>query len=184
MLHLAAKLKKYPPQSKKSAKQRRVRRSTPSSVSRIDDRVGQCLESEGALVNQAAADGFPPFALAVFFGQPDVYRYLLQHGADVNQPALNPMRVTAVHAAVARHDADGLALILAHDGDPNARQKGGWTGLHSAAAHGDRHMTEMLLEAGADRQARTEKGETAADLARSGGHSELALWLEALGLEA
>lgn len=143
-------------------------------------RVRQCLESDGADVNEAAADGFPPFALAVFFGQPEVYRYLLQHGADVNQPARNPMRVTAVHAAVARHDADGLALILEHGGDPNARQQAGWTGLHSAAAHGDRRMTEMLLRAGADRQALTEKGETAADLARSGGHNELALWLEAL----
>ena len=141
-------------------------------------RVRQCLESDGTDVNEAAADGFPPFALAVFFGQPEVYRYLLQHGADVNQPARNPMRVTAVHAAVARHDADGLALILEHGGDPNARQQAGWTGLHSAAAHGDRRMTEMLLEAGADRQALTEKGETAADLARSGGHNELALWLE------
>ena len=143
-------------------------------------RVQHCLESEGTDVNEAAADGFPPFALAVFFGQPEVYRYLLQHGADVNQAARNPMRVTAVHAAVARHDADGLALILEHGGDPNARQQAGWTGLHSAAAHGDRRMTEMLLRAGADRQALTEKGETAADLARSGGHNELALWLEAL----
>ena len=142
-------------------------------------RVQHCLESDGADVNEAAADGFPPFALAVFFGQPEVYRYLLQHGADVNQPARNPMRVTAVHAAVARHDADGLALILEHGGDPNARQQAGWTGLHAAAAHGDRRMTEMLLRAGADRQALTEKGETAADLARSGGHNELALWLEA-----
>ena len=142
-------------------------------------RVRQCLENEGGDVNQPAADGFPPFALAVFFGQPEVYRYLLQHGADVNQPALNSMRVAAVHAAVARHDAEGLALILEHGGDPNARQQAGWTALHSAAAQGDRRMTEMLIRAGADRQALTEKGETAADLARTGAHHELALWLEA-----
>ncbi len=142
-------------------------------------RVRECVR-EGADVDLLAPDGFPPFALAVFFGQPEVYRFLLEQGADVNQPAANAMQVAAVHAAVARGDLAGLELILAHGGQPDARQQGGWTALHAAAAHGNRRAVEMLLKAGADAQARTEKGETAADLARGAGHTELAAWLVAV----
>ena len=141
-------------------------------------RVQERLAQPHADINQPAPDGFPPFALAVFFGQPEVYRYLLAQGADVNQPSVNPMRVAAVHAAVARLDTEGLALILQAGGDPNARQQAGWTALHAAAARGDRRLCEMLLGAAADPHAKTEKGETAADLARGSQHAELAVWLE------
>jgi ankyrin repeat protein len=136
-------------------------------------RVRECL-AEGAGINEPAPDGFPPFALAVFFGQPEVYRFLLEQGADVNQPAANAMKVAAVHAAVSRGDTEGLALILDHGGDPDARQQGGWTALHGAAAQGHWAMVELLVGAGADPRAKTDKDETPADLARNAGHAELA----------
>jgi len=140
-------------------------------------RVQALLDAGEAAINQPSADGFPPLALAVFFGQPQVYQYLLEQGADVNQAAANAMRVTALHAAVSVRDIDGLALILQQGGDPNMRQHGGWTGLHGAAGLGHRQMAEMLIEAGADREARTDQGESAADLARQHGHPDLAEWL-------
>lgn len=134
----------------------------------------QTLVEAGADLNQPAPDGFPPFALAVFFGQPEVYRYLLTQGADVNQPAVNAMRVAAIHAAASRRDAAALALILAHGGDANLRQQGGWTALHAAAASGDLAMVDLLMKAGAEASLLTEKGETAADLAGGAGHAEVA----------
>lgn len=136
-------------------------------------RVAECLPHHG--VNALAPDGFPPFALAVFFGQPAVYRYLLDQGADVNQPAANPMRVAAIHAAVSRKDSEALALILSSGGNVNATQQSGWTALHAAAASGNHKMVEMLLAAGADPEALTDKSETPAQLARLSGDSDLHL---------
>ena len=140
-------------------------------------RVRDCLDADPASINLPAPDGFPPFALSVFFGQPAVYRHLLDRGADVNQPASNAMRVAAIHAAVSRKDTEGLALLLSRGADPNLRQQAGWTALHAAASAGLREIAEALLRAGADRHALTDKGETAASLALTAGHLDLAMAL-------
>lgn len=137
-------------------------------------RLEELRAADPALLNAAAPDGFSALALAVFFGQPAAYRYLLQEGADVNQPAANAMRVAPIHAAVARGDKEAVALLLTQGADPNARQQADWTGLHAAAASGNLELAHMLIVAGADREACTDKGETAQDLARTAGHEKLA----------
>ena len=132
-------------------------------------------------VNALAPDGFPILSLAVFFGQPEVFRYLVERGADVNLAASNPMRVAPLHAAAARGDLESVRILLEKGADANARQQSGYVALHAAGASGRRDLAELLLAYGADPAAATDAGETAADLARKAGHAELAARLRVTG---
>ena len=120
-----------------------------------------------------APDGFPLLSLAVFFGQPEAFRYLLDKGADVNLVSKNAMRITPLHAAASRRDLEAIRLLLDRGADPNARQMNDWTPLHAAAAHGDGAIVELLLAHAADRHARTTDGLTPLDLARKHQHLHL-----------
>lgn len=139
------------------------------------DRVRHLLQAKDASVTDYNADGFHPLGLAAFFGQVDVVRVLLELGADVQAASHNPMRVTALHSAVADggHREIALALIAA-GADPNAKQRHGWTPLHGAAHSGDRAVVAALLAAGADRRLTNDEGRRAADIARERGHAEVA----------
>ena len=143
-------------------------------------RVQDLLRTKAASATDYNTDGFHPLGLAAFFHHFDVLKILLASGADVHAPSRNPMRVTALHSAVADggHRESALALIAA-GADPNARQRHGWTPLHGAAQSGDRAVVEALLAAGADRTLTHDGGKTAADVAQESGHAEIAALLRA-----
>jgi len=138
------------------------------------EKVKTMVDADPAKVNSLAPDGFPPLALASFFGRPAVAEYLLLRGARVDTVATNAMKVTALHAAAAGKHVAICAMLLQHGADPNARQHGGFTPLHAAAANGREELVRMLLERGADRSLKSEAGHTAHDLATERGHPEVA----------
>ncbi len=144
------------------------------------ERLQQLLDEDPSLVNAYADDGFFPLGLAAFFGHPDAVRLLLERGADVGVTARNPMRVQALHAAVAGGNAEAVTLLLNAGADVNVHQHGGWTPLQGAAAHGDEELVDMLLAHGADPSATNEGSKDAAALARENGHLALAERLAAL----
>ena len=135
--------------------------------------VREGIEERGMDVNAVAPDGFPLVSLAVFFGQQEVFHYLVERGADVNQAAANAMRIAPLHAAAARGDLEAVRLLLSKGAAVNARQQSGYAALHTAAANGRKDMVTELLECGADPAAANEAGETAADLAEKAGHREV-----------
>ena len=132
------------------------------------------VDSDPASVNTLAADGFPPLALASFFGHTEVAELLLARGAQANTASTNSMKVTALHAAAAGRHVAICAMLLQHGADPNARQHGGFTPLHAAAANGQEDLVRMLLERGADCSLKSEAGHTAHELATERGHLEVA----------
>jgi ankyrin repeat protein len=142
------------------------------------ERVKAMLAADPALLNSRTADGFPALGIAIFFRHPEVARYLVDHGADVNAAAKNAMRVAPVHAAASACDRETMRMILERGGDPNAKQQMDYTALHGAAARGDVEMAQMLLEHGAERDAKGSDGMTPAEVARKYGHPEFADWLE------
>jgi ankyrin repeat protein len=127
-----------------------------------------------ASVNQASDDGFPPLALAAFFGHEEVARWLLANGAKPEIASVNLTRVTALHAASATRRTTIVKLLLDCGADPNVRQSGGYTPLHSAAFNGDEPTARVLLDGGANAKAVDDIGKTPADLARERGHVNLA----------
>lgn len=141
-------------------------------------RLRERLDEQPSLVAARSADGFTALHLAAFFGREVAAALLLERGADPDAAALNPMRVTPLHSAVAARHCAIAARLLARGAQPNARQQEGWTPLHGAAHNGDAGTVELLLAHGADPRARHDGGKTAAELAREAGHEEIARALE------
>ena len=142
------------------------------------DSLRELLNAEPDRVNAFASDGFFPLGLAAFFNHPAAVRLLLERGADVTVVARNPMRIQALHAAVAdkpERDALDLATLLLDHGAPvNTAQHGGYTPLHAAAQVGYVELAAMLLDRGADPSARLDDGRTPAQIAAEHGHTALA----------
>jgi ankyrin repeat protein len=145
------------------------------------DRLEDLLDADPAQSTAFAPDGFFPLALAAFFGQPAAVRVLLERGADVAVTARNPMRVQALHSAVAGCNAEAVRILLEAGADPNVHQHGGWTPLQGAAAQGDDEVVDLLLAHGADPSATNDGGRDAASLASEHGHAALAERLASLG---
>ena len=144
------------------------------------DRLREVLASHPARVSEHAPDGFTPVALAAFFGQPEAVRVLIAAGADVNAAAKNPLKVQALHAAVAGRNLEIVKAVLAAGADPNAQQQAGFRPIHEAGTRGDRVLAELLIAHGADPLLPNDAGVSAIDLAREKNHAEFADWLTQL----
>ena len=136
-------------------------------------RVRALVDADPSLARAFAVDGFHPLGLAAFFRHPDVVRFLIDAGAEVDAPSRNPMKVTALHSAIAARDRASTFALIAAGADVNLTQQDAFTPLHKAAQNGDRDIVEALLAAGADPVARLASGERPADLARKHKHPEL-----------
>ena len=140
--------------------------------------VQSILAAQPNLINTYTPDGFFPLALAAFFGHTHIVKFLLEHGADVQQAATNAQRVNALHAASANRHLDICRLLIHRGIDVNAKQEGGFTPLQAAAQNGQLELVELLLQHGADAHAKNDDGQTALDIARANNHPEVVQRLE------
>ena len=127
------------------------------------ERVRELLSVQPGAAADWSPDGFTALHLAAFFGRETVAATLLEHGADVNAVARNPLRVQPLHSAAAAGHTPVARLLLDHGADPNARQEGGFVPLHAAAQAGNDELYELLIASGADQDAATDDGRTATD---------------------
>jgi uncharacterized protein len=144
------------------------------------DRVRALIDSDAALVNAVAEDGFGPLGLASFFNHEAVVALLLARGADSAKASANAMKVMPLHSAVAACSVAIARLLLSAGAPVDARQGGamGFTPLMEAALNGQDALVELLLRHGATPDLRDDREMSAADHARSNGHEELAARLE------
>lgn len=143
------------------------------------DRIDEILKSAPGRVSEHAPDGFTPVALAAFFGQPAAAKALIAAGADVKAAAKNPLKVQALHAAVAGRNLEIIEAVLDAGADPNAQQQSGFRPMHEAGSNANRKLAELLLARGADPTLTSDDGKSAIDLAREKGHADFADWLAA-----
>lgn len=97
------------------------------------------------LINSFSGDGFTPIALAAYFNQSEMVRFLFEMGADPNTKASNPSRVNALHAAVARENLALCGFLLDNGAMVDATQISGVTPLHSAVHRGNVELTKLIL---------------------------------------
>jgi uncharacterized protein len=142
------------------------------------ERIKQLLRDDPSLVSAYSPDGFPPVGLAAFFGHPDAVHTLIAAGADIHAAAKNPLKVQAIHAAVASKNLDIVRAVLDAGADPNAAQQQGFRPIHEAGSSGSRELAELLMKYGADPSVKNDEGKTAIALAREKGHADFAGWLE------
>jgi len=138
------------------------------------ERVKTLLDSDPALVNAYAPDGFYPLGLACFFGHTEVAQYLLAHNADVNQAARNPQKVQPLHAASANGNFALVKQLLENGADVNGQQSNDFTPLHNAAQTGSLEMTALFIEYGANVNAASKDGLTPLSFAVKENHREVA----------
>ena len=141
------------------------------------DRIREIVEGNPDRVTEHAPDGFTSVALAAFFGQLAAVNALIAAGADVNAAAKNPLKVQALHAAVAGRNLEIVKAVLDAGADANAQQQAGFRPIHEAGTNANRALAELLLAHGADPSLPNDDGKSAIDLARDKGHAEFAEWL-------
>jgi ankyrin repeat protein len=141
------------------------------------DRIQEILKATPARVSEHAPDGFTPVALAAFFGQPAAVKALIAAGADVNAAAKNPLKVQALHAAVAGRNLEIVKAVLDAGADPNAQQQSGFRPIFEAGANANRALADLLIARGADPTLTSDDGKNAIDYARAKGHADFADWL-------
>jgi len=130
------------------------------------DRLREILRSDPAAKSAVSDDGFTALHLAVFAGQEETARALIEHGADVNVCSTGAIAKVPPLGTAAFVRSVALARLLLDAGaDVNGREAEGFTALHAAAANGDTELVRELLARGADPTVRTEGGQTPADLA-------------------
>lgn len=131
-------------------------------------RVREILSRAPQLRNARLENGDTPLMAALYRGQADVVRLLIELGADLD-----------VFAAAATGRRDELIRGL-QSGDPAAAYSyDGWTALHLAAFFGHTAAARILLEAGADVNAvsRNSLANTPLHAATAGKHVDVAVLL-------
>ena len=108
----------------------------------------------------------PPISLAIFHGQRDMVRLLLETGASVQR--YDPYGGSVLHNAV-RHlpDESLIQQMIDAGADVNAMDGDANTPLNFAARQDDLALARLLLKNGADPNAETERGYAVIRFARS-----------------
>jgi ankyrin repeat protein len=128
------------------------------------DALGRILDDDSAHSTALSGDGFTALHLAIFGGQEEAARLLLERDADPNALSTNEaVRVPPLGTAAFVRSVPLARLLLDSGADVNGRGEGGFTALHSAAQNGDEEFARLLLERGADPTLTTVDGKRAAD---------------------
>ena len=151
-----------------------------AAVSGSDPALVQIILDAGAHVNEEGY-GDTPLQMAAVLGKAEVVGILLEHGADINAPAVDEGGMTALQAA-ARAGNFGLVQTLLNSGseiNAAASHNGGRTALQAAAENGNVVLAKFLIQAGADvnADASPRSGRTCLQAAAEHEHVEMVLML-------
>lgn len=159
-------------------------RKINSSVYQRDARLGSCallwagkygrletaqqsVAAGGRIGNTTGIFRSTPLHIAASFGQVEMARFLIKHGADLFAECTNGL--TPLHFAMLKGHVEMVQTLLEAGANPNATSGSiQFTPLHIACFSGRAIMVAILLHHGANVQAKDKNGMTALDWAVRG----------------
>ena len=139
--------------------------------------VTELLIREGADVNLPLDDRTTPLCLAVYNGNIDLVKLLLQApGIQINQTGLE--NTSPLFYAADRGDEEIVELLLNNEADPNIPDASGMVALQVACLKGYEQVVELLLDEGADTEVAVLDNYTPYRLASIGDHHAIMSLLE------
>lgn len=126
----------------------------------MNSAIKQAITADSSRIDAPYADGEPPLHIALTNHLPDLFDWLLDHGADPN--ARDTRGKTALNKAVIFDSPDHKAMraLLKRGANVNGKEDDGGTPLHVAAFLSRASSVEALLASGADPNARDRHGKT------------------------
>ena len=124
----------------------------PAALSKRHLHVANLLYLHGAVVDVRGNDEDTPLFAASFYGDVDIIRWLLSHGANANAFCSG---FTSLFEAADKMHLDAVQILLEHNADVNLQNKDGDTPLYWILSSGSWmgklvDMVRRLLEHGAD----------------------------------
>ena len=136
------------------------------AISKKDTVLAAQLIKEGADPNAKDANGGTILMDLCHFPDIAVARFLLHHGATVNEPRSSKGRTPLMVACAYWCGVDMVKLLVENGAAINAQSQDGTTALMLAAQFEKLDVVNYLLEHGADAGKKNSAGKTALDLAR------------------
>ena len=131
---------------------------TSDALQRGDiDAIHERVVKDSSYVHQRDYVGDTPLLAAIAFGNLELMRFLLKHGADPNVEVDDGY--TCLLTAIESDEDESSAIVgelIRAGADIHAIGTNGWTPLHMAAARGQIEKTRLLIDAGADVNRRKE----------------------------
>jgi ankyrin repeat protein len=112
-----------------------------STKTEKSEKVAELLVNAGVDPNARQANGMTALMSAVFNGQEDAVKALLEKGADLK---LNAGGYNALSLAVERGNKSMVKMLLEAGAHPKARPKGGMSALEIARQKGRTDLVELL----------------------------------------
>jgi uncharacterized protein len=126
--------------------------------------IEQLIAIKPDTVNALNTSGFNPLMIACYRGQTACAKFLLEHGAQVNQKSGEG---SALQAASYQNNLELVKLLIAHGAELNNQGPDGNTALMYAVLNQNKKMVKFLLDRGADQGIKNGDGQTALSLAMS-----------------
>jgi ankyrin repeat protein len=138
------------------------------AIQKKDTVLASKLISQGSDPNQKDENGTTLLMTASRFSEVDIARFLINHGATINQPR-SPKGRTNLMVACAYYSGINMVQLLVEKGaDVNLTADDGSTALMLASAFEKLDVVNFLLAHGANASMKDKAGKTALDFAASG----------------
>ena len=125
------------------------------------DTVKDLYEQDASIIHTTDARGFTPLILAVYNDAPEIVRFLIEKGADLN--AQDASGNTALMGVCFKGYKNIAQQLIAAGATINQRNGNGATALTFAATFGHLQIAEWLLQNGADLNVPDTRGKTPVD---------------------
>lgn len=143
--------------------------------------VDKLLNEQPVLVNKENENGLTLLGIAAHYGQIEVVKTLVSHGAEINAVSHSNISFipqnTALHASIAgAKSIETIEYLLVNGADCNIKDSEGHTPLHIAAFEGNISIAKLLIENGA-KIYKSHNGKTPIHIAEERSHTEFSQYI-------